>query len=446
MAECAVRKTAATTKNAAAVAASLDTDAPKYVDRAAARREAFHQTDKPKNEKRKKFEGPPPPAVTEQPNKDGIEESNVGSKMLEKMVRSAYRSPWYVAADINLCRAGRRVLGSERRARASSILCKPLSSLKELVSDLQRVRLLPSVALSSLLLTTFASQGRPSEHSTRRLRVTLNLFARRPRVGTRVCNLTHSVLISSRAHGYRVSAIPSLTRSSLQAANVGSPLVLCPLRCSSPSPSFNTVSRRTRTLDSSSPTPPSTNDVGCTDLFNAVGERRRRRRLERASFLFPRYSTQLHRRRIEQQRRRSRFGSYLARCWYSWPRRRAASRVPRHLDANLTADFQPPPLSCISTSTSLTFTSSSSTNPYSIGGPSLHHRQRQRRRDARQTSPIGSCSEGARNSIHQLRQVLRTEPILERVGEMGGEGVGSAVPLSLWSRRRSHRRQRERAP
>ncbi|KAM0752948.1 hypothetical protein T439DRAFT_378702 [Meredithblackwellia eburnea MCA 4105] len=61
---------------------------PKYVDRAAARREAFNQPDHPMPDpKRRKVDNlpPPPPPPPVQPNKNGIEGSNVGAKMLEKM-------------------------------------------------------------------------------------------------------------------------------------------------------------------------------------------------------------------------------------------------------------------------------------------------------------------------------------------------------------------------
>lgn len=99
VADCAVRKAASVAKHAAAAAAtaagsgSSDADAagstsPKYVDRAAARREAFAQPEHPVGDKKRKFEGPPPrePAAPARPANQAIEESNVGSKMLEKMV------------------------------------------------------------------------------------------------------------------------------------------------------------------------------------------------------------------------------------------------------------------------------------------------------------------------------------------------------------------------
>lgn len=59
---------------------------PKYVDRAAARREQFGQPEHPVREGYKKAVQVERSVVAEQPNKNGIEESNVGSKMLEKMV------------------------------------------------------------------------------------------------------------------------------------------------------------------------------------------------------------------------------------------------------------------------------------------------------------------------------------------------------------------------
>lgn len=62
----------------------------KYTDRAAARREAYGQPDAPnadKHEAKKvRYEPAPPAAVpAAQPDKDGIQANNVGSKMLEKM-------------------------------------------------------------------------------------------------------------------------------------------------------------------------------------------------------------------------------------------------------------------------------------------------------------------------------------------------------------------------
>ncbi|WAR59263.1 hypothetical protein PtB15_10B605 [Puccinia triticina] len=82
--------TTATAPNAAATAATAEGSAPKYTDRAAARREAYGQPDAPnadKHEAKKaRYEPAPAPAVpTAQPDKDGIQATNVGSKMLEKM-------------------------------------------------------------------------------------------------------------------------------------------------------------------------------------------------------------------------------------------------------------------------------------------------------------------------------------------------------------------------
>lgn len=63
---------------------------PKYTDRAAARREAYGQPDAPdadKHEAKKaRYEPAPQPILAPaQPDKDGIQATNVGSKMLEKM-------------------------------------------------------------------------------------------------------------------------------------------------------------------------------------------------------------------------------------------------------------------------------------------------------------------------------------------------------------------------
>ena len=99
LAACATRKAAAAKKYAAAVVgggAQTDssTNKPKYVDRAAARRVALGKSDEPQpgqnqNQKKRKFEAPEPPKPTPvAPNKDGLEESNAGRKMLEKMVRA----------------------------------------------------------------------------------------------------------------------------------------------------------------------------------------------------------------------------------------------------------------------------------------------------------------------------------------------------------------------
>ncbi|GAA5983876.1 hypothetical protein JCM10908_005959 [Rhodotorula pacifica] len=96
LAACATRKAAAAKKYAAAVvggSADSTSSKPKYVDRAAARRVALGKSDEPQhgqNQKKRKFEGPEPPKPTPAaPNKDGLEESNAGRKMLEKMGWSA---------------------------------------------------------------------------------------------------------------------------------------------------------------------------------------------------------------------------------------------------------------------------------------------------------------------------------------------------------------------
>lgn len=65
---------------------------PKYVDRAAARRDVHGAIEEGPvggaGAKKRKFDGPEPPApAPAAPNKDGLEESNAGRKMLEKMVR-----------------------------------------------------------------------------------------------------------------------------------------------------------------------------------------------------------------------------------------------------------------------------------------------------------------------------------------------------------------------
>ncbi|GAA5937958.1 hypothetical protein JCM1841_005036 [Sporobolomyces salmonicolor] len=92
VAACATRKAASLKKHAASTSASISaTNAsaqqPKYVDRAAARRETYSQPDHPEPpQKRKKFDAPETPKpAPEAPNKGGLEESNAGLKMLEKM-------------------------------------------------------------------------------------------------------------------------------------------------------------------------------------------------------------------------------------------------------------------------------------------------------------------------------------------------------------------------
>ncbi|KAL7339517.1 RNA-directed RNA polymerase 2 [Rhodotorula toruloides] len=92
---CATRKAASVKKHTAAAASSAastsssdSSSKPKYVDRAAARREALGASDGPEHGqgKKRKFDGPEPPKpLPPGPNKDGLEESNAGRKMLEKM-------------------------------------------------------------------------------------------------------------------------------------------------------------------------------------------------------------------------------------------------------------------------------------------------------------------------------------------------------------------------
>ncbi|KAA1121129.1 hypothetical protein PGTUg99_016329 [Puccinia graminis f. sp. tritici] len=76
--------------NAATTSATAEGSGAKYTDRAAARREAYGQPDAPnadKHEAKKaRYEPAPAPAVpAAQPDKEGIQATNVGSKMLEKM-------------------------------------------------------------------------------------------------------------------------------------------------------------------------------------------------------------------------------------------------------------------------------------------------------------------------------------------------------------------------
>ncbi|GAA5865778.1 hypothetical protein JCM8547_002774 [Rhodosporidiobolus lusitaniae] len=92
----ATRKAASLKKHAAASPAATATTVgdmrPKYVDRAAARREALGQSDHPEAKKggKKKFDGPEASAVTKEPVKNQLEEeNNAGRKMLEKMGWSA---------------------------------------------------------------------------------------------------------------------------------------------------------------------------------------------------------------------------------------------------------------------------------------------------------------------------------------------------------------------
>ncbi|GAA6023535.1 hypothetical protein JCM8202_002669 [Rhodotorula sphaerocarpa] len=90
---CTTRKAAAAKKYAAMSDAASGSTKPKYVDRAAARRVALGVSDElqhGQNTKKRKLEGPEPPKPEPvAPNKDGLEESNAGRKMLEKMGWSA---------------------------------------------------------------------------------------------------------------------------------------------------------------------------------------------------------------------------------------------------------------------------------------------------------------------------------------------------------------------
>lgn len=87
---------------AAAAASSSSSSKPKYVDRAAARREALGPSDGLEHGqgKKRKFDGPEPPKpLPPGPNKDGLEEGNAGRKMLEKMVRVFAPTPGLCQAD-----------------------------------------------------------------------------------------------------------------------------------------------------------------------------------------------------------------------------------------------------------------------------------------------------------------------------------------------------------
>ncbi|SCZ88460.1 BZ3500_MvSof-1268-A1-R1_Chr2-1g04424 [Microbotryum saponariae] len=131
----------------AAVASKADAaKSPQYIDRAAARREHFHQPEKPERETRekKKFEGPPPREELVQPNNDGIQDTNVGSKMLEKM-------GWSKGAGLGATGEGRwaPVMASSFAQGAGLGSAKPLPSLaigrsgasvKDATRDLTRKR------------------------------------------------------------------------------------------------------------------------------------------------------------------------------------------------------------------------------------------------------------------------------------------------------------------
>ncbi|SCV72033.1 BQ2448_4727 [Microbotryum intermedium] len=116
-------------KRAAAASSAAKVDAPetpRYIDRAAARREHFHQPDKPEREskEKKRFEGPPPREELVQPNNEGIQDTNVGSKMLEKM-------GWSKGAGLGATGEGRAapVMASSFAQGAGLGSAKPLPSL-----------------------------------------------------------------------------------------------------------------------------------------------------------------------------------------------------------------------------------------------------------------------------------------------------------------------------
>ncbi|GEM09998.1 RNA-directed RNA polymerase 2 [Rhodotorula toruloides] len=107
LAACATRKAASIKKHtAAAASASTSSNSfskPKYVDRAAARREALGASDGTEHGqgKKRKFDGPEPSKpLPPGPNKDGLEESNAGRKMLEKM-------GWTAGAGLGASKSGR---------------------------------------------------------------------------------------------------------------------------------------------------------------------------------------------------------------------------------------------------------------------------------------------------------------------------------------------------
>lgn len=168
----AVRKAASVAKNAAAAAAAADPAAgesdasstPKYIDRAAARREALGQPDHPAPEKKRRFEGPPPrePPAPPRPANVAIEETNVGSKMLEKMVSSATGRLFCGVANFLTSRDGPKALDSVLKAAAERNPCKHLNLLKELASVLRRV--------SSQSAARGSTAQHADEHLSRRCR------------------------------------------------------------------------------------------------------------------------------------------------------------------------------------------------------------------------------------------------------------------------------------
>lgn len=120
---------------------------PKYVDRAAARRVALGVSDElqhGQNTKKRKLEGPEPPKPEPvAPNKDGLEESNAGRKMLEKMVGRTADDPISRqdgADPERVRRAGRREAASELKVPDESIRSKPPNSSAARASARQKVR------------------------------------------------------------------------------------------------------------------------------------------------------------------------------------------------------------------------------------------------------------------------------------------------------------------
>ena len=90
---------------------------------------------------KKSAPGPPPVAPNVQPNKDGIEETNVGSKMLEKMVSNLFSSSSRIALML-WRRAGLAVADWVLRGLELSLRSLRAVSSKELDSVLLKVMLL----------------------------------------------------------------------------------------------------------------------------------------------------------------------------------------------------------------------------------------------------------------------------------------------------------------
>lgn len=161
LAACSTRKTAARKKHSLSPSStpstSTSTEQPKYVDRAAARRSAYNQSDHPEPpSKRKKFEAPEAPTpVAEAPNKDGLEETNTGMKMLEKMVNPAHSSAFLVQELTQGfdSRAGVKELDWERAEQVESIPSLLVNSLKALDWEVRKVSTASqrTLALSSSL-------------------------------------------------------------------------------------------------------------------------------------------------------------------------------------------------------------------------------------------------------------------------------------------------------